>query len=58
MAHKLDRYYPHCRVYGHPVVKWEQSGRYFDNDGKEVDVEGKPVKDSTLHLVKKKCSTS
>jgi hypothetical protein len=43
---------PHSRVYGHPVVFYEQLGKYFTKDGREVDCEGKEIKD-TLHLKKK-----
>jgi hypothetical protein len=52
-VHKFDFHYPHSRIYGHPTVFYEQTGRYFTKDGKEVTINGEEVRDTTLHLKKK-----
>jgi hypothetical protein len=42
----------HSRVYGDPVIKYEQDGKFYDQMGTRV--QRPEEKDTTLHLPKKK----
>jgi hypothetical protein len=50
---KFDPHYPYNRVYGDPLVYYEQLGHYYNKNHEEVDVTGKKMT-NTLHLPKKK----